>query len=400
MDERDRGFHSAVLSAVKAKVIFDVFAGHRLVFLCGVDIFSLCFLMGIARIRTADLMNDAFAVSGLRQICNSGIPFRLRQAFGIITAVLKENAFVDQFPSTARPHKSEAVCLGRSGRLFCRVGRGISLKIRKAVSVLCKRSYAVKEAGEALSIYLALICTDSNSYPTQIFFNNAIGVDADQMVAGLLKSVEIKGESVTETREEQEESSERVDLAEEKVAAIITVLKSRYPKGSILPKSFEELKFKNSDLQLSTLNKWTMIAYGQKARDYLISEGLLPANMTAADVRSQIADAKPIEERTISTDVPAGVLYQPGSEPEKIKVRLDRLFEKLDSAYPDKVIVGLNKNHKKWGETVTELYRLLGYPDNNSFLNAYGYITGTGASGMPLQICVCFSAGWPRFPSA
>lgn len=243
--------------------------------------------------------------------------------------------------------------------------------------------YAVKEIGESLSIYLALICTDSDSYPAQIFFNNATGVDADQIVVELLKSVEIKGESVTDIREEQEESSDRVDLAEEKVAAIITVLKSRYPKGSILPKSFEELKFKNSDLQLSTLNKWTMIAYGQKARDYLISEGLLPANMTAADVKSQIADAKPIEERTISTDVPAGVLYQPGSEPEKIKVRLDRLFEKLDSAYPDKVIVGLNKNHKKWGETVTELYRLLGYPDNNSFLNAYGYITGTGASGRP-----------------
>ena len=187
----------------------------------------------------------------------------------------------------------------------------------------------------------------------------------------------------TETREEQEESSERVDLAEEKVAAIITVLKSRYPKGSILPKSFEELKFKNSDLQLSTLNKWTMIAYGQKARDYLISEGLLPANMIAADVQSQIADAKPIEEHTVSTDVSAGVLYQPGFEPEKIKVRLDRLFEKLDSAYPDKVIVGLHKGHKHLGETVTELYRQLGYPDGNAFLNAYGYTTETGASGRP-----------------
>lgn len=243
--------------------------------------------------------------------------------------------------------------------------------------------YTVKESGESLSIYLALICTDSNSYPAQIFFNNATDVDADQIVVGLLKSIEIKSESVTETREEQEDSSERIDFAEEKVTAIITVLKSRYPKGSTLPKSFEELKFKNSDLQLSTLNKWTMIAYGQKARDYLISEGLLPASMTAADVKSQITDAKPIEERTVSTDIPAGVLYQPGSEPEKIKVRLDRLFEKLDSAYPDKVIVGLNKDHKKWGETVTELYRLLGYPDNSSFLNAYGYITGTGASGRP-----------------
>lgn len=104
---------------------------------------------------------------------------------------------------------------------------------------------------------------------------------------------------------------------------------------------------------------------------------------TNTDVISQITDAKPIVERTVSTDVPAGVLYKPGSEPEKIKVRLDRLFEKLDSAYPDKVIVGLNKNHKNWGETVTELYRLLGYPDNNSFLTAYGYTTGTGVSGRP-----------------
>lgn len=243
--------------------------------------------------------------------------------------------------------------------------------------------YAVKESGESLSIYRALICTDSNSYPAQIFFNNASGVDADQIVAGLLNSVQVEIETAAETHEEIEESSERIDLAEEKVAAIITVLKSRYPKGSILPKSFEELKFKNSDLQLSTLNKWTMIAYSQKARDYLISEGLLPANLTTADAKSQIVDAKPIVERKVSSDVPAGVLYQPGSEPEKIKVRLDRLFEKLDSEYPDKVIVGLNKNHKKWGETVTELYRLLGYPDNNSFLNAYGYTIGTGAAGRP-----------------
>ena len=169
--------------------------------------------------------------------------------------------------------------------------------------------YAVKEAGESQSIYLALICTNSNSYPTQIFFNNATDVDAEQIVAGLLKSVEIKAESVAETREEQKESSERVDLVEEKIA--------------------------------------------------------------------------PMVDRSVSTDVPAGVLYQPGFEPEKIKVRLDRLFEKLDSAYPDKVIVGLSKNHKHWSETVTELYRLLGYSDNKSFLNAYGYIISTGVSGRP-----------------
>ena len=40
---------------------------------------------------------------------------------------------------------------------------------------------------------------------------------------------------------------------------------------------------------------------------------------------------------------------------------MEILFGKLDSAYPDKVIVGLSKDHKKWGETVTELYRELGY---------------------------------------
>lgn len=63
-----------------------------------------------------------------------------------------------------------------------------------------------------------------------------------------------------------------------------------------------------------------------------------------------------------------------GQEPEQIKKRMDILFAKLDEAYPDKVIIHLSREHKKWGETVTELYRLLGYEDNKSFLEAYGYI--------------------------
>ena len=60
---------------------------------------------------------------------------------------------------------------------------------------------------------------------------------------------------------------------------------------------------------------------------------------------------------TISSKIPDGVLYAPGAEPAAIKNRIDRLFEKLDGAYPDKVVIGLHKDHKKWGETVTELYR-------------------------------------------
>lgn len=75
-------------------------------------------------------------------------------------------------------------------------------------------------------------------------------------------------------------------------------------------------------------------------------------------------------------------IIRPGEEPENIKKRLTILFEKLDGAYPDKNIVGLRKDHKKWGETVTDLYRKLGYPDSKSFLEAYGYtytlISSTG----------------------
>ena len=88
-----------------------------------------------------------------------------------------------------------------------------------------------------------------------------------------------------------------------------------------------------------------------------------------------VAEESPVVEETpVVEESPAfPATYDPGQEPERIRKRLVTLFEKLDSAYPDRVIVGLHKNHKKWGETVTELYRLLGYPDGNAFLMAYGY---------------------------
>ena len=60
-----------------------------------------------------------------------------------------------------------------------------------------------------------------------------------------------------------------------------------------------------------------------------------------------------------------------GMEPANLKKRLDTLFPKLNEAYPDKVIRSLARDHKKWAETVTELYRALGYPDSESFLKAY-----------------------------
>lgn len=69
-----------------------------------------------------------------------------------------------------------------------------------------------------------------------------------------------------------------------------------------------------------------------------------------------------------------------GMEPANIKKRLDTLFPKLIEAYPDKVIRSLARDHKKWAETVTELYRALGYPDSESFLKAYGYTVERAAS--------------------
>ena len=59
-------------------------------------------------------------------------------------------------------------------------------------------------------------------------------------------------------------------------------------------------------------------------------------------------------------DTMAQVLYEPGQEPKDIRQKIHRLKEKLDSAYPDKVVTRLHTDHKKWGEAVTQLYRLLG----------------------------------------
>lgn len=70
-----------------------------------------------------------------------------------------------------------------------------------------------------------------------------------------------------------------------------------------------------------------------------------------------------------------------GQEPAYLKNRMDTLFAKLDEAYPDKVIVSLQKDHKKWAERIREFYRALGYPDGNTFLEAYGYTVQKGKAG-------------------
>ena len=65
--------------------------------------------------------------------------------------------------------------------------------------------------------------------------------------------------------------------------------------------------------------------------------------------------------------------YNPGNEPDSMKIKLDTFFKKLDEIYPDKVVVGLHNDHKKLGEKLTALYHELEYKDGAAFLAAYGY---------------------------
>lgn len=72
-----------------------------------------------------------------------------------------------------------------------------------------------------------------------------------------------------------------------------------------------------------------------------------------------------------------------GREPSNIKARIDTLFAKLNSAYPDKVVRSLSREHKKWAETCSSLAKQLGYPDTAAFLTAYGYTVVRVCGGRP-----------------
>lgn len=62
---------------------------------------------------------------------------------------------------------------------------------------------------------------------------------------------------------------------------------------------------------------------------------------------------------------------------------LDNLLRDLNETYPDKVIRNLGRDHKKWDEKVTRLYKNIGYESRNEFLAAYGFTVEQGKSGRP-----------------
>lgn len=146
---------------------------------------------------------------------------------------------------------------------------------------------------------------------------------------------------------------------------LIATLKQRY-ENKAKKTDVTSLIADNTDLDLAIVSNNVKRFTGLSTRDYLLQEGILINEVP-----------KSIEAIT------AGVLYKPGEEPERIKKRLDTLFAKFDVEFPDKVVSGLNTNHKKWGETVTDLYRQLGYASNTDFLIAYGYKPSDIKGGRP-----------------
>ena len=96
------------------------------------------------------------------------------------------------------------------------------------------------------------------------------------------------------------------------------------------------------------------------------------------------AQRQKAEERAMK--LAADVLYRPGKEPPALRNQIANLFEKLDSAYPGKQISSLQAEHKKWSEKANEIRKLLGYPDSQAFLEAYGYTMVNSKGGRPSTV--------------
>ena len=69
--------------------------------------------------------------------------------------------------------------------------------------------------------------------------------------------------------------------------------------------------------------------------------------------------------------------------PESEQRVLDNLLRDLNETYPDKVIVRLQQDHKKWYEKVTRLYKNIGYSSRDEFLAAYGFTVEQAKGGRP-----------------
>ena len=145
---------------------------------------------------------------------------------------------------------------------------------------------------------------------------------------------------------------------------VIDVLATRYAAAQKKAVSVAAVWEENPDIDKRLIMEKSVFCTGKTPRVLLVERGIVYRDGELATQQSNAAQPR-----------------DPNRIPEGIRKRMDTLFAKLDEAYPDKVIVRLSKDHKKWGETVTELYRLLDYPDYKTFLEAYGYQVNTEDKG-------------------
>ena len=145
---------------------------------------------------------------------------------------------------------------------------------------------------------------------------------------------------------------------------MIDVLTERYRISGQKVTTMGQLEQENPDLDVSSITNNARVYSGLAARELLIQRGIMYS-----------------DEELQPKDTPVSQQRDPAQLPENIRKRMDTLFANLDLAYPDKVIVHLNRDHKKWGETVTALYRALDYESPKDFLTAYGYTYATDDKG-------------------
>lgn len=66
-------------------------------------------------------------------------------------------------------------------------------------------------------------------------------------------------------------------------------------------------------------------------------------------------------------------MFEKGNEPQELRKHLNLLMKELHEAYPDGLVVADMWNHERWDNLLAHLVKNLNYPDNISFLNAYGF---------------------------
>ena len=152
-----------------------------------------------------------------------------------------------------------------------------------------------------------------------------------------------------------------LSTAKTRFQEMLLTLTERYRSAGKKVETFGQLVDENPDLEVQLIRNYAQTFAGLAARELLIEEGIMYNDEELAAQKAPCVVAQKDPEKI----------------PENIRKRMDTLFAKLDAAYPDKVIVRLHADHKKWAETVTELYRALGYASPAEFLAAYGYSQGT-----------------------